>query len=153
MKHWPRALTKQKESRHDMGLQCRNRTRLYHTLLHYKFRLLLKIRTVLEKNGKSVTAMVADMGFVSAEVDRFQKLLKSAQGSYGGSGEDVWADSERRGSSSSRSTPGSSNRGGGGRRESSSIGASSSSGLMLRWLNRQGDNCPNDDDEIEEYHD
>lgn len=41
---FPRELTKEPESAFFLSTHCKNRTRLYHTLLHYKFRLLLTIR-------------------------------------------------------------------------------------------------------------
>ena len=40
---WPRAMLREKESRWRLADHCRSRTQLYHTLLHYKFRLFLKV--------------------------------------------------------------------------------------------------------------
>eukprot|EP01033_Poteriospumella_lacustris_P013536 gene13537-9688_t len=40
----PRALNQESETRWELSIHCKNRTNLYHTLLHYKFRLMLKKR-------------------------------------------------------------------------------------------------------------
>ena len=42
-RRWPRAMLREKESRWRLADHCRSRTQLYHTLLHYKFRLFLKV--------------------------------------------------------------------------------------------------------------
>ena len=44
---FPREFTSEKESIYFLSFHCKNRTRLYHTLLHYKFRLLMNIRARL----------------------------------------------------------------------------------------------------------
>ena len=40
---WPQAMLREKESKWRLADHCRSRTQLYHTLLHYKFRLFLKV--------------------------------------------------------------------------------------------------------------
>jgi hypothetical protein len=43
-RRWPRELLKEKESSWHVAGHCRSRTQMYHTLMHYKARLFLKIR-------------------------------------------------------------------------------------------------------------
>eukprot|EP01032_Pedospumella_encystans_P009875 gene9875-11589_t len=45
---FPKDLTREKESVFYLSAHCKSRTRLYHTLLHYKFRLLLNIREKIQ---------------------------------------------------------------------------------------------------------
>jgi len=45
---FPKELTREKESVFYLSAHCKSRTRLYHTLLHYKFRLLLNIREKIQ---------------------------------------------------------------------------------------------------------
>ena len=52
IKNWwkqrfPKQFIQEKERMFHLSIHCKNRTRLYHTLLHYKFRLLLTIREKL----------------------------------------------------------------------------------------------------------
>ena len=52
IKNWwkqrfPKQFIQEKERMFNLSIHCKNRTRLYHTLLHYKFRLLLTIREKL----------------------------------------------------------------------------------------------------------
>lgn len=56
---FPRELTKEPETAFFLSYHCKNRTRLYHTLLHYKFRLLLTIR---EKIQRTANALAAENG-------------------------------------------------------------------------------------------
>jgi hypothetical protein len=85
---------------YDLGKHCFKRTFKYHTLLHYKYRLLLKVRMrlvatsccshgrtpltqasvpqlapKLTKANKSVKAVIDDREFVDEELDRFKALL------------------------------------------------------------------------------
>lgn len=75
------------------------RTQLYHTLLHYKFRLILKVlscflslrltslkvKSKLEKHPATAAASIAkDTDFVSCETHRFQTLVSNAGQKYGG---------------------------------------------------------------------
>lgn len=41
---WSQALSADPDSTWNLATHCKNRTHLYHTLLHYKFRLMLKVR-------------------------------------------------------------------------------------------------------------
>ena len=41
---WPKAMLRDPETRWQMADHCRSRTQLYHTLLHYKLRLFLKVK-------------------------------------------------------------------------------------------------------------
>lgn len=43
-RRWPKKLMQEKESVWNVTNHCKRRTQLYHTLLHYKLRLLLKAR-------------------------------------------------------------------------------------------------------------
>jgi hypothetical protein len=81
---WPGALTSGKESRWMLSGHCCNRTQLYHTLLHYKLRLFLKVREKLERVGGSVGEAMRDASFISNEVTRYEKLLHTASTLYGG---------------------------------------------------------------------
>ena len=51
---WPLQLVAEKESSWELSSHCKHRTQLYHTLLHYKFRLMLKIRERIEKHCQNV---------------------------------------------------------------------------------------------------
>eukprot|EP01039_Chlorochromonas_danica_P009958 gene9958-11008_t len=100
------------EVKFNLAAHCKNRSQLYHTLLHYKFRLLLKVREVLERNGPSkggsskewnkvVMMLSSDHSFVQQELKRLQSLLKSATRQYGGQRyeildivQSVWSDDE-----------------------------------------------------------
>lgn len=53
---FPRELTKEPESAFFLSTHCKNRTRLYHTLLHYKFRLLLSIREKIQRTANALAA-------------------------------------------------------------------------------------------------
>lgn len=107
----PRSLHREEETTWHLALHCKYRTQLYHTLLHYKFRLLLKIREYLQRQpeciGKELeqvstdqlTAMVYKLAddhyFVDQEVQRFNSLLKTAGRHYGGERyEDIWDQEE-----------------------------------------------------------
>lgn len=83
-KKWPGDLTRGKESRWFLSGHCCNRTQLYHTLLHYKLRLILKIREKLQQVGGSVGEALRDANFVSNEVTRFENLMTTAERMYGG---------------------------------------------------------------------
>ena len=45
---FPREFTAEKENVFMLSSHCKNRTRLYHTLLHYKFRLLMNVRAKIQ---------------------------------------------------------------------------------------------------------
>ena len=79
----PAGLTKGRESRWYLAGHCTFRTQMYHTLLHYKFRLLLKIREKLKKNG-NVDVLLNNDNFIKSEVNRFTKLINDAGKSFGG---------------------------------------------------------------------
>mmetsp|Transcript_6062 Transcript_6062/g.9882 ORF Transcript_6062/g.9882 Transcript_6062/m.9882 type:complete len:1024 (-) Transcript_6062:2034-5105(-) len=125
---WGRDLDSDPETKWVVNAGCKRRTQLYHTLLHYKFRLILKIRERVRrkalsngplspvtlskgsKGGQGVEtgASVMDAlggGFVAAEVERFQELLVVAGQQYGGEEHakiSIWSDDEG-GSPSKRS--------------------------------------------------
>mmetsp|Transcript_15052 Transcript_15052/g.15797 ORF Transcript_15052/g.15797 Transcript_15052/m.15797 type:complete len:165 (+) Transcript_15052:337-831(+) len=97
-KSWPIELTREKESRWSVTSHCMRRTQLYHTLLHYKLRLLLKVKTKLERNGYSAKAVIQDTDFISCETERFQRLITSAGQKYGGEEQSkftLWSDDEK----------------------------------------------------------
>lgn len=96
---WPGELTSGKESRWMLSGHCCNRTQLYHTLLHYKLRLFLKVREKLDRVGGSVGEAMRDNGFIGNEVTRYESLLKTTERLYGGRGmesssfeSDCWQD-------------------------------------------------------------
>ena len=97
-RRWSRSLLAEKESTWYLASHCRCRTQLYHTLLHYKLRLFLKIKDKLELCNGNVPSMMSDLGFVQIEFDRFTALLKHAGDKYGGGRDvedsrgDLWAD-------------------------------------------------------------
>ena len=99
-KKWPGELTRGRESRWILTGHCCQRTQLYHTLLHYKLRLFLKVREKLERCAGSVGEAMRDATFISAEADRYESLLGTASQLYGGRGmeshaaADLWRDSE-----------------------------------------------------------
>eukprot|EP01033_Poteriospumella_lacustris_P002989 gene2987-2189_t len=106
----PRALNQESETRWELSIHCKNRTNLYHTLLHYKFRLMLKIREQLERLHQRqsegayagltleelppayVSSLLRDLldpqrrhrSLVVQETDRLQVLLRTAEKRYGG---------------------------------------------------------------------
>jgi hypothetical protein len=96
---WPKELLKEKESQWSVADHCRCRTQMYHTLLHYKARLFLKIGEKLRK-CETVEALVGDLGYMAQEVDRFEALIRSAGDRWGGGREicekdiDLWRDYE-----------------------------------------------------------
>jgi hypothetical protein len=98
-KKWSKELLKEKESRWSVADHCRCRTQMYHTLLHYKARLYLKIRDKL-RTCETVEALVGDLGYMTQEVDRFEALIRSAGDRWGGGREicekdiDLWMDYE-----------------------------------------------------------
>jgi hypothetical protein len=78
---------------------CKSRTQLYHSLLHYKFRLLLKIHEYFDSHNERncelteltedelivlYSEMIADDGFSRQEFTRFQSLIATAGRRYGG---------------------------------------------------------------------
>lgn len=104
---WGRDLDSDPETKWVVNAGCKRRTQLYHTLLHYKFRLILKIRERVRrkalsngplspvtlskgsKGGQGVETGASVMDalggeFVAAEVERFQELLVVAGQQYGG---------------------------------------------------------------------
>jgi hypothetical protein len=67
---------------------CRGRTQLYHTLLHYKLRLLLEVRARLRaihaSGGRaSARAVSGDSALVKRETDRLDRLLAQAGSRWG----------------------------------------------------------------------
>jgi hypothetical protein len=51
---FPREFTRERESVYYLSIHCKNRTRMYHTLLHYKFRLLMTIRAKLLRTANAL---------------------------------------------------------------------------------------------------
>ena len=125
LKKWPRELNKEKESTWELGGHCRFRTQMYHTLLHYKFRLVLKVREKLEKNDINVAKMVADTSFIAQEVNRFTQLMDQAASKFGGSEHreytDLWSEPR---DAQEGSRP-------------SGVGASLTPARMMNWLSSQ----------------
>jgi hypothetical protein len=99
---WGRDLVAEPETKWVVNSHCKRRTQLYHLLLHYKFRLILKIRERVRQKalkrgplspldskgnsgdeGVSVIEALGD-GFVAAEVERFESLLQVAGRQFGG---------------------------------------------------------------------
>jgi hypothetical protein len=54
LRKWPRQLVRERETTWELSSHCRSRTQLYHTLLHYKFRLLLQIKQRIERDCEAV---------------------------------------------------------------------------------------------------
>ena len=81
-----------RESRWYLAGHCTFRTQMYHTLLHYKFRLLLKIREKLKKDNFDVDNLLNDDSFIKGEINRFTKLIDDAGKSFGGADfyKDTW---------------------------------------------------------------
>jgi hypothetical protein len=112
LRQLPQQMLRGKESKWFMGSHCTARTQLYHTLLHYKFRLLYKVREKLERYHRDVSRVMADEKFVSSEVSRFETLIHQASSRWGGSEHsqvhaeqwDLWGDSKGS-KSSSRASP------------------------------------------------
>jgi hypothetical protein len=63
---FPREFTQDAEDIFYLSRHCRSRTRLYHTLLHYKFRLLLIIRDRIQQAANRIAGVAnggADAGY------------------------------------------------------------------------------------------
>lgn len=59
---------------------CFARTRLYHTLLHYKYRLLLSVRDRLGRHHHgSISQLMQDDAFLQTEIERYETLLEMTQ--------------------------------------------------------------------------
>jgi hypothetical protein len=86
LKKWPGKLTTGKETSWELSGHCRGRTQLYHALLHYKLRLLLKVRDKLERLYGNVSELVSNREFCEAEAERFENLLEIATSKFGGKG-------------------------------------------------------------------
>jgi hypothetical protein len=86
MQKWPGNLTRAKEAKYQLSGYCRGRTQLYHALLHYKLRLLLKVRDKLNRVGGNVNELISDRAFCATEADRYQSLLDMATKGFGGAG-------------------------------------------------------------------
>lgn len=88
---------------------CKGRSQLYHTLLHYKFRLLLKIRERLVENRRTfcdsssgtasinktsvfnqndILNLAEDWKFIKQETQRFENLLRQASSKWGSTREE-----------------------------------------------------------------
>jgi hypothetical protein len=120
-----------------LGATCKARSMLYHTLMHYKFRLILQLRDKINFHGGNHVALLADLNFVANETRRYNLMLSQASKKWGGSeqkystfSEDIWEDGGTRASiSSSQSvtrTP----------RNSHST-SSASTGSIHRWLSQR----------------
>jgi hypothetical protein len=139
---YPRELTRGKESSWPAGSHCRIRTQTYHTLLHYKIRLLLKVREWLlsQWQGRSGAIQAKeirnDADFVQREADRYDLLVGQANAKWGSKEEftnihraDLWKDSitPASGNSSSSSTT----------KETNSQGRTSArSQSVMEWLRK-----------------
>lgn len=86
LRKWPGRLTAGKETSWELSGHCRGRTQLYHALLHYKLRLLLKVRDKLERLYGNITELVSNREFCKGEADRFENLLDIATSKFGGKG-------------------------------------------------------------------
>eukprot|EP01036_Dinobryon_divergens_P029692 gene29692-38821_t len=155
-KRWPQRLVSEEESTWELAAHCRSRTQLYHTLLHYKFRLMLKIRERIERECMDIVRQKAnsssgckkdlhdlimrlgdDRKFLQIEVTRFEILLRNATVKWGSSKEelaaadnDLWADQEFVHLSQSRSSS-----------KGSSL-PSASSNSITNWLLKSDGNRP-----------
>ncbi len=127
---------------------CRSRAGLYHNLLHYKFRLIMKVYDTLKKVDFDVEIFLQDFEFFQREFGRYNKLLKETDSKYGSgnkqySMENIWnhdevndtvvlmprsSSAQQSSSSSSNSNSSSSRASDPAKRTSSSSGSSSSSG-------------------------
>jgi len=142
---WPGQVTAGRESRWTLSGHCKHRTQLYHSLLHYKFRLLLKIRERLEVHGFALQDLLNDQAFINHEAQRHEALLDMATSQFGGKGMDVRLESNlnslwgQEGGAEARSGGSSSSAGGGKRKGGNSAafedggGGKHQSG-MLNWL-------------------
>jgi len=102
LRKWPQDLLSGKDEKFFLGGACTSRSQMYHNLLHYKFRLLYRVRGKLEAHKGDVDALMSDLKFVKDETGRFARMLDLAGRRYGGaeqvngiSGTDIWNDSER----------------------------------------------------------
>ena len=102
LRKWPQDLLSGKDKKFFLGGACTSRSQMYHNLLHYKFRLLYRVRGKLEAYKSDVDALMSDLKFVKAETSRFARMLDLAGRRYGGaeqvngiSGTDIWNDAER----------------------------------------------------------
>ena len=86
LRKWPGKLTAGKETSWELTGHCRHRTQLYHALLHYKLRLLLKVGDKLERLYGNVNEIVTNRKFCSEEAERFENLLELATAKFGGKG-------------------------------------------------------------------
>ena len=139
---WPPQLMEGKESKWFLSGHCKGRTQLYHTLLHYKFRLLMKIKEKLQAVHGNIAEFLSNNTFVKSEVSRYQTLLDLTSKLFGGKSMDesaerkilsIWRDRVEEGhggdgkmnSSSSSSTEG---------------GAPVFQASMLNWLSANKQN-------------
>jgi len=110
-RRWPQSLVRETESSWELAAHCRGRTQLYHTLLHYKFRLLLKIKELLlQREGlhgtvedlhRRLDLLLDDCNskFLQTELGRLKAVLQQAMVRWGSKEEsmavaDVWGDGE-----------------------------------------------------------
>jgi hypothetical protein len=137
LRKWPGDLTRGKETSWSLSGHCRGRTQLYHALLHYKLRLLLKVRDKLERVYGNIGDVVADRSFNEGEAERLENLMELATKGFGGKGmEDaavrrvsgVWADG------SGDPTPAAGAASGSNTKASTKRSATS----MLQWLGKKG---------------
>ena len=84
LRKWPGDLTKGDESRWHLSGYCKAKTQLYHTLIHYKLRLLLHVRERLEFHNRSISSFLADNLFINHEIQRHDSLMQLTQSLYGG---------------------------------------------------------------------
>jgi len=65
---------KQRTVEYHLGTTCRSRAQLYHALIHFKYRLIERVRTKLREHGGSVNALVCDEEFMTREYRRFVEV-------------------------------------------------------------------------------
>lgn len=109
---WGKDLRDDPQSTWVVNSHCRRRTQIYHTLLHYKFRLMIKIRERIRKKALSMGTISTDVvrkdrncieevlggSFVENELHRLETLLREAGASFGGKEQktqfSIWSDDE-----------------------------------------------------------
>lgn len=136
VRKWPGKLTAGNESRWYLSGHCKGRTQLYHAMLHYKLRLLLKIRERLEVHNYSLNALLQDQPFINHETRRYTDLLELASSQFGGANMDTAREASisrlwRDGTSEPSDTPGSTRNGA---RPQSSSGRKMHQSGMLNFL-------------------
>lgn len=84
MGRWPTQYLKGEATQWYLNTHCKLRCLQYHTLLHYKLRLLLKVRGKLEYLHGNLEEFTNDAEFLETEVKRYTKLVDNASFRWGG---------------------------------------------------------------------